>query len=583
MSVHYIHTPLRGETGGARETIGPFLPARTLYRPKVILGPPGTGKTHALLEQLERELSSGVSPERIAFVTFTRAARLEALNRVRAKLGFSEAQLPWIRTIHSTAYRLQGVQSGRIFSDDRWAEFAERHDYQLSNLPSAGEDPDFKPISPPRRTKADLARYVWAWGRSRGLSADDSLKQCPVEGLRADYYKLFVRRLHAFKRLEALIDFDDLLESTLRVDLRPDVDVSFVDEAQDLSPVQSCVCEHWFGPCARSYVAGDDDQAIYGFQGADPAWLSNLAKAREPIVLGQSRRVPATVHQFAQRIIRQNRDRMPKRYEPRDEVGAVMSLDLDEALRLIPSYASTFILARNRMYLHRPARELMTRGVPYLVEGDGAPCPLARTGLREGLAAAKAWLDGEPVRGSDLVCLLGLVKRRDRLVPDSVRRQVEKAAAKAGTLTDDECKALGLGALLSRVMERGATAAMTALPPASRRYIALLIREYGELPEPAVTLNSIHGAKGQQAKLVIVIGDMTCSTYDGYGRRQRRHDYEAENRVFYVAVTRAEQTVVLAIPRGRRHYLFPQLPRPATSGSERPLSSTSSKGIHEES
>ena len=60
----------------------------------VVLGPPGCGKTHAMLEVVQDALSRSVSPTRIGFFTFTRAARQEARERVCRNLGIGESSLP---------------------------------------------------------------------------------------------------------------------------------------------------------------------------------------------------------------------------------------------------------------------------------------------------------------------------------------------------------------------------------------------------------------------------------------------------------------------------------------------------------
>src|SRR5262249_42035671 len=54
---------------------------------RVVLGPPGCGKTTRLLELLDVELRRGVDPDRIGFVTFTRAARRQAQQQVGKRLG----------------------------------------------------------------------------------------------------------------------------------------------------------------------------------------------------------------------------------------------------------------------------------------------------------------------------------------------------------------------------------------------------------------------------------------------------------------------------------------------------------------
>ena len=62
----------------------------------------------------------------------------------------------------------------------------------------------------------------------------------------------------------------------VKKDKRLALDAVFLDEAQDLSPLQWDMFFHIEEQCKRSYIAGDDDQTIYGFQGADPSIFINL-------------------------------------------------------------------------------------------------------------------------------------------------------------------------------------------------------------------------------------------------------------------------------------------------------------------
>jgi superfamily I DNA/RNA helicase len=76
---------------------------------KLILGPPGTGKTEACSEIILRELAAGIEPSRIALVTFAKAAAWEAKLRADAACSV-DGQFLWFRTIHSMAFRLAGLE-----------------------------------------------------------------------------------------------------------------------------------------------------------------------------------------------------------------------------------------------------------------------------------------------------------------------------------------------------------------------------------------------------------------------------------------------------------------------------------------
>ena len=389
-----------------------------MIRPRVILGPPGCGKTHRLLDLLCGELAGGTPPQRIAFVTFTRAARREALERIKARLGLGEEDMPWVRTIHSTAYRLLELAPGQLMDEELWGAFARRYGYRLSDCVLDLESP-FEP--PLQQTPEDRARYVHDWGRNCRLDPERALRRCPVEGVKATLYRQFVRRVEGFKREEGLLDFSDLLDQVLARGLRPPVEVLFVDEAQDLSPLQIAVCEQWFAGVQRVYLAGDDDQAIYTFQGADPTWLGELARRGTMEVLEQSHRVPKQPHALAQKVITRNEIRVPKSYEPRPAAGSILRLDTQAALKLLDESKDTFILARNRIFLRPIARELLHRGIAYVVEGRGGPSPLSNRRIVKAINAGSRIASGD-IRVGDLHDLLVLVPSGGPLLPGASRR-----------------------------------------------------------------------------------------------------------------------------------------------------------------
>jgi len=74
----------------------------------------------------------------------------------------------------------------------------------------------------------------------------------------------------------------------------PKLDVMFVDEAQDLSPLQWAVVRKLCDHADKIYIAGDDDQAIYRWAGADVDYL--ISNSKNAIVLKQSYRIPKSIH-----------------------------------------------------------------------------------------------------------------------------------------------------------------------------------------------------------------------------------------------------------------------------------------------
>ena len=67
-----------------------------------------------------------------------------------------------------------------------------------------------------------------------------------------------------------MFEYSDMISKFVEEDKCPPLHCVFLDEAQDLSPLQWDMFFYIESKCARSYIAGDDDQTIYTFQGADP-------------------------------------------------------------------------------------------------------------------------------------------------------------------------------------------------------------------------------------------------------------------------------------------------------------------------
>ena len=77
-----------------------------------IFGPPGTGKTTTLLNMVDEALSSGIPPQRIAFLAFTKKAATEAKERAAERFGLdAKNDLIHFRTLHSLALNMTDIRS----------------------------------------------------------------------------------------------------------------------------------------------------------------------------------------------------------------------------------------------------------------------------------------------------------------------------------------------------------------------------------------------------------------------------------------------------------------------------------------
>jgi len=130
-----------------------------------------------------------------------------------------------------------------------------------------------------------------------------------------------------YKAAKGKKDFTDLLTEGLiaakNLDLSG-VDALIIDEAQDLSPLQWDIVRVLSTKINDVFIAGDDDQEIYGFNGASAESMLRLpAEGYSVRILPQSYRIPERVHSLSQKLIATVQDRYYKPYAPREEKGLV--------------------------------------------------------------------------------------------------------------------------------------------------------------------------------------------------------------------------------------------------------------------
>lgn len=473
-----------------------------------LFGPPGTGKTSALLSILERELRSGVEPERVAFMSFTVAARREAVARAMATFDFDRKRLPHFRTVHSAAFRQVGAPRSAIVTPDKLAHFSE-----VSNIPftaaSVGDVNDDSPMTSMMSSSVEGDRMM-AFDhlrRHRLQSMNEALVDWEDRPLVLEH---FTKSYVAWKEREGLYDFTDLL-SHLLVPL--DVRVVFIDEAQDLSQLQWETVWRLCANAERIYIAGDDDQAIFEWAGADPGTFIDL-KADDAQVLGQSYRVPGLVHAIAEQVVHRIRRRQAKEWRSRDEDGSVRwetSPDFWEPV----TGESTFVLARNKRFLRQYEDHLRELGFPYY-----------RTDQRESITE----------RWSASVILWEKQRKGTRLSEEE-STHVQRALMPGSNID----QAIPWFDALSRISE------------SDRLFLRAVLRRFGNrglIDQPVIGLSTIHAVKGREADHVVMDTGMSPICM----RKLHDDDPDSEARVTYVGVTRAKKSFTLV---GDHHPLIP--------------------------
>lgn len=490
---------------------------------ELILGGPGAGKTEALLRVVEKELAAGVPPERLALVAFTNAAADEARDRVAAAFGLTKKQLKWFRTIHSLAFEALGLLRQDVLQGSHWRELGDMLGLKLSGFVDLTDGPMLRSDQEGERL---LSLHELASAQQRPLR--DVWQERGV-GVSWQRLEQLAATLDAYKRELGLVSFSDMLQLFLERGLSIDVDVALIDEAQDLTRAQWLVVEAAFADAQRVYLAGDDDQAIYAWAGADvERFLSLRAKTR---VLPVSHRLPRVVFQRAAELISQVGQRYAKAWGPADREGALATAVEPGYLPLAATPGPWLLLGRNRQHLKRFKEACLSQGVPFSLYGR----PYVNAAYVATLRRYEHLRAGKALPGTEL---------------DDVFAALELDPVPAPYLAEPDPERLWTAAELGLDVGRIWHDALTAIPLEEREfYLTCLRRGEDLIGAPRVRISTIHGAKGQEADHVALGLDLSPRTHAAYIREP-----EIEHRVFYVGCTRARETLTFVLPRSSRAY-----------------------------
>lgn len=496
----------------------------------IYFGPPGTGKTTTLLTHLEQALKEGVPPEAIAFLTFTRRARREALERVHQVLGIEARDLPHFRTIHSMAFKGLGLKEGDVMGRAQLNTFGEAMGLKFGA--NAASELAAEGINSNEMGDALLALDNLARLRGHSIKETWTMARTGIDWHTVDH---FAHSYAQYKRDTGLLDFTDVLAEFTRQKKTLDVDVAFIDEAQDLSALQWLAALQAVESAAVQYVAGDDDQAIYRWAGAEVEVFMTLPGERR--VLSKSYRLPSVIHTLSGRILTRIKSRVAKEFAPRGEGGEVRQHANVTSLS-VKSGENWLWLVRNR-YLIPPLREVLElNSVVYTQHGFSSINETERDIL----------YDWERLRAGKPV-----VAGRVRVIYKNLKTKTQVAHGfKALPGIEDETP-LTMEQLRTHhgLLADGTWYHTLNFTPERKAYYRALLRTHGTLKlAPQVQLETIHGAKGTEAPQVALFLEMSRRVWE---ESQRTPD--EEHRVWYVGATRARE--VLHVIQGNSQWNYP--------------------------
>ena len=527
---------------------------------QLTLAGPGSGKTSTLTGRFVYLIRKGVDPSRILAVTFTRKAAEEMRGRIATLLELASPAGLDVMTFHAFAFRLLKRNPGVAGLPEQFPvwDAAEQRRVFTSRRMWWNEESDILDI-----IGGAKERLLDAAGFLRAIDKDDDVA---VEA--AKYFRIYEQALQQ----AGAIDFADMVplvaaamarDARYRASITSAYDHVLVDEYQDVNPGQIKLLGHFLADGVKLWAVGDDDQTLYSFRASDVRHILEFGQ-RHPgaatHVLDRNYRSSPEILHAAKRLIRANRQRIDKDYQPvveekgeivirgypspdvearqigmaiRELAGAGCALDRIAVLYRSGTIGLPFQGTFKEMgipfevrggadFWQSVAARLVVGALTYLRDGD-SPEALSKLGTNKRGTIVRDQLDlvHAAVRGR----FAAGVEHVRRIVADAVPARTserEKAEWKAvvDAVVDLALACQTLGELEGRIAEQS--------------------RTLRNPPENAVVLSTIHSAKGLEWDTVFVAG-----LEERVLPHHLAEDIEEERRIAYVGLTRARRRLGL--------------------------------------
>lgn len=451
-------------------------------------------------------------------MSFTTKAVNEAVLRAEKKFGFVKKQLPFFRTVHSFCFRQTGASRASVMGNTHYQDLA-----NLLGIALSGKLDEEGTGLPVGGAVGDQMLFIDNLARSTGQGLKQTYDQLEYPDFSWHQLKQFSQALAKYKLDSGLMDFTDMLLEYLQIGKPADVDVAIIDEAQDLSKIQWQVIQRAFLNTKEVYIAGDDDQAIYKWSGADVDSFLTLEGEKE--ILAQSWRLPAKIHKLSQKVIKHVGKRFDKKFKARQEQGEISyynSIDMIE-----PAEGSWLYLARNIYQLSQIKRMLYAQGIPFTTSAGSS----IKDKEYKAIIYWERLKKGQKVTGMDIKNTLAFTDYKIKKLEDELEYTMEEIGIRSPKPWHE---------------------ALINIPLQQREYYLMVLRQGGAKAlsqHPKHHVSTIHGVKGGEADHVVLMVDMAGKSFKEY--RLRPDD---ETRVFYVGITRARKHLHIVLPQTSMYF-----------------------------
>lgn len=526
----------------------------------IIIGPPGTGKTTFLAKQVDRVVDYGYKP---LVCSLTNTAAKEIASR--------DMPIPenMVGTLHSLAYNNNEYRKP-VVDIKLWNE----------ENPNCTIDDN------------ESSEDVIVCRGQKIMNQYDLLRhKCIDKKFWPPHVIEFAKKWEDWKEETQTIDFTDMIEQALTTDKVPgNADIVIGDELQDFSLLEFNLLNHWGGLAESMMGCGDGWQSLYEWRGADPSLLEGQRVDGGRIrVLGQSWRVPRAVHGAAIKWVSQLSTYSPIEYLPRPADGEVSRLDsttenttacMDLVKQSISDGKTIMIMASCGYMLTSIIAAMRKVGIPFANPWrtrNGAWNPLGHKSGTSTVSrvlsllkmidpAAGVWTADEFYYWASILPANSIFKAKMKGVAEKKYKEMtdtEKTQPWYGVFRDfiEVDKISGVAGLLKAADGVGAVRWWLNLLADNKKRVAEYLLNIvegngigGLRKQPSVFIGTIHSFKGAEADRVVVFPDLSFSAYQEWYRGGKNRD--SIIRAFYVAMTRARESLYLCKPAGSNTVIF---------------------------
>lgn len=536
-----------------------------------VIGAAGSGKTTELLRLMEGALPEvGGDPHAVGLMSFTKAARQEAADRVSSAWNVPVESMTrdgWIRTGHSICYRQLGIEKGQLITD-RKEDMQWLADLFKVRLQTALDDESGNQVYIGDE-RVSWSLNAWQYHRVTLQPLDQvvkRLRELTGEGQSVSEVQAVAERYESEKRCDGRCDYTDMLLRFAGFScspkygigrVRPEgelppVKVWLFDEQQDASPLLDAVCKRLAsGPDVKwCYAVGDPFQSVFGFAGSSAACFLGWDVVKERI-MPKSYRCPAAILGLGEECLRKMNEHggyFDRKVAPADHDGEVLRhSDVEYLSNAVSADDDWLFIARTNYQCQRLFAYLHSIGIP----ARSAKSQAEPTARQVGLGALWKLEKGKPITGAEWARAVEILPSRSKtaemLVRGTKKRWKENdEAARWDIVFADDLPSIGGTEHLAGMIRSGDWAGLVDHGAKWRK----TAEKWGieRALRPRARVGTIHAVKGMEADNVAILTTTSRKVEDG---AREPEQWNEECRIAYVAATRARKAVHIIEEGGR--------------------------------